>query len=60
MTGKAKTTETNNNDVPKGAVKLKLIPTNPKVTAKKSPRDGIGEFDKVFPKSRRAFEAKYL
>ena len=58
--GNSKTTETNNKNVSMGTVKLTPKPPSPKATDEKSPRDKIGEFNKVFPKSRRAFEAKYL
>ena len=59
--GNAKAVEKNNNDDPKGSRKLKNsnLPS-PKVTAKKDPRGMVGKFAKVFQKSQRAFEAKYL
>ena len=60
VTGIVKAAEANNNDVAKETVKPTPILTNPKATPEKSPLDGIGEFDKAFLKSRRAYEPKYL
>ena len=60
VTGKANAAEANNNDVAKKTVKPTPMPTDLKETPEWSPLDGIGEFDKAFPKSRRAYEPKYL
>ena len=58
LTGNAKATKINN--APKGTTQPTPASTNPKISPKENPRVEVGNFNKVFPKTQKAFDTKCL